>query len=63
MLMADILQGNTDAWMSIQNSFKVLIQDLHLIFKCVLNWSKVQVIKWNLFEMKLCEMNIIELKI
>ena len=63
MLMADILQGNTDAWMLIQNSFKVLIQDLHLIFKCVLNWSKVQVIKWNLFEMKLCEMNIIELKI
>lgn len=61
--MADILQGNTDAWMLIQNSFKVLIQDLHLIFKCVLNWSKVQVIKWNLFEMKLCEMNIIELKI
>ena len=61
--MADILQGNTDAWMLIQNSFKVLIQDLHLIFKCVLNWSKVQVIKWNLFGMKLCEMNIIELKI
>ena len=52
--MADILQGNTDAWMLIQNSFKVLIQDLHLIFKCVLNWSKVQVIKWNLFEMKSC---------